>query len=199
MFHCYIFSKYGYFLDEIIRTITSLFSEPNESSRSSRRPPICVQNESSVFTRLGPRPIARNNINEDNNGNLPKEIIEIKYYFQKTMMFYLLETAVRASIFDRLEVNKNRKRKSPEEPFILLNTESYMEEIDIAKLEERFEKYEDLSLFKKRSRKFDEEVAPSLVNISNAKLKNWRLKRFSQGEEIVDDEIAIICVKLKEF
>ena len=116
-------------------------------------------------------------------------------------MFYLLETAVRSSIFDRLEVNKNRKRKSPEEPFILLNTESYMEEIDIAKLEERFEKYEDLSLFKKRSRKFDEEVAPSLVNISNAKLKNWRLKRFSQGDEIVDDddEIAIICVKIKEF
>ena len=131
--------------------------------------------------------------------NLSKDMIKIKYYFQKTMMFYLLETAVRSSIFDRLEVNKNRKRKSPEEPFILLNTESYMEEIDIAKLEERFEKYEDLSLFKKRSRKFDEEVAPSLVNISNAKLKNWRLKRFSQGEEIVDDEIAIICVKLKEF
>ena len=130
---------------------------------------------------------------------LSKEMIKIKYYFQKTMMFYLLETAVRSSIFDQLEVNKNRKRKSPEEPFILLNTESYMEEIDIAKLEERFEKYEDLSLFKKRSRKFDEEVAPSLVNISNAKLKNWRLKRFSQGEEIVDDEIAIICVKLKEF
>ena len=132
---------------------------------------------------------------------LSKKDIKIKYYIQKTMMFYLLETAVRASIFDRLEVNKNRKRKSPEEPFILLNTESYMEEIDIAKLEERFEKYEDLSLFKKRSRKFDEEVAPSLVNISNAKLKNWRLKRFSQGEEIVDDddEIAIICVKLKEF
>ena len=84
---------------------------------------------------------------------------------------FLLETASRASVFDRLEVNKNRKRKQQptEEPFISLNTESYMEEIDIEKLEERVEKFEDLALLKKRSRKFDEEVAPSLVNISNAK------------------------------
>ena len=71
-----------------------------------------------------------------------------------------------------------------------------MEEIDIAKLEERVEKFEDLALLKKRSRKFDEEVAPSLVNISNAKVKNWRLKRFSEGE---DEDITVICIRLKEF
>ena len=72
-----------------------------------------------------------------------------------------------------------------------------MEEIDIAKLEERVEKFEDLALLKKRSRKFDEEVAPSLVNISNAKVKNWRLKRFSEEED--DDDITVICIRLKEF
>ena len=71
-----------------------------------------------------------------------------------------------------------------------------MEEIDIAKLEERVEKFEDLALLKKRSRKFDEEVAPSLVNISNAKVKNWRLKRFSEED---DDDITVICIRLKEF
>ena len=73
-----------------------------------------------------------------------------------------------------------------------------MEEIDIAKLEERVEKFEDLALLKKRSRKFDEEVAPSLVNISNAKVKNWRLKRFSEGED-EDEDITVICIRLKEF
>ena len=64
-----------------MRTIsTSLFSEPNENSR---RPPICVQNESSVFTRLGPRPIARNNINESNNGNFIKRNDKNKVLFPK--------------------------------------------------------------------------------------------------------------------
>ena len=113
-------------------------------------------------------------------------------------MIFFSETARRASVFDRLKLNKNRKRKLPEEPFISLNTEPYMEEIDIAKLEERVEKFEDLALLKKRSRKFDEEVAPSLVNISNAKVKNWRLKRFSEGED-EDDDITVICIRLKEF
>ena len=117
------------------------------------------------------------------------------YIFKKTLIFFS-ETARRASVFDRLKLNKNRKRKLPEEPFISLNTEPYMEEIDIAKLEERVEKFEDLALLKKRSRKFDEEVAPSLVNISNAKVKNWRLKRFSEED---DDDITVICIRLKEF
>ena len=118
-----------------------------------------------------------------------------KYIFLQKNDFFS-ETARRASVFDRLKLNKNRKRKLPEEPFISLNTEPYMEEIDIAKLEERVEKFEDLALLKKRSRKFDEEVAPSLVNISNAKVKNWRLKRFSEED---DDDITVICIRLKEF
>ena len=44
-----------------MKNITSLFSEPNQNSKR----PVGM---ASVFARLGPRPMAHNNKNEDNYG-----------------------------------------------------------------------------------------------------------------------------------
>ena len=52
------------------------------------------------------------------------------------------------------------------------------EEINVEKLEERAELYSDVPTLKKRRRRFEEETAPELVNVTNAKVKNDRLRRF---------------------
>ena len=63
-------------------------------------------------------------------------------------------------------------------------------EFDVDKMVERAEKFSDVPLLKKRTRRFDDEVAPELVNVRDAKLKNYRFKRFkldTDEEEEPDD------------
>ena len=50
---------------------------------------------------------------------------------------------------------------------------------------------------KKRSKKFDEEVAPELVNVTEAKLKNLRYKRFppeQQNQNDQEESIEVITI-----
>merc|ERR1712080_352540 len=94
----------------------------------------------------------------------------------------------RVSAFERL--NK-RKRKTPQKFFMpTIETLKAMgvdpenhEEFNIEKMETRAEVYNDMPTLRKRVKRFDEEVAPPFVNISIAKLKNLRLKRFEKKEE----------------
>ena len=43
--------------------------------------------------------------------------------------------------------------------------------------------FNDMNTLRKRVKRFDEEVAPPIVNVSLAKEKNLRLKKFRQEEE----------------
>ena len=43
--------------------------------------------------------------------------------------------------------------------------------------------YNDMATLRKRVKRFDEEVAPPIVNVSLAKEKNLRLKKFRQEQE----------------
>merc|ERR1712080_190626 len=94
----------------------------------------------------------------------------------------------RVSAFERL---KKRKRKTPQKFFMpTIETLKAMgvvpenhEEFNIEKMETRAEVYNDMPTLRKRVKRFDEEVAPPFVNISIAKLKNLRLKRFEKKEE----------------
>ena len=50
-------------------------------------------------------------------------------------------------------------------------------------MENRAEEFNDMPTLRKRVKRFDEEVVPPFVNVSIAKLKNLRLKRFEKKEE----------------
>lgn len=104
----------------------------------------------------------------------------------------------RKSPFERLkrrfiEPTEERKQrnngfKRPMEPDLQVLLEmgvkpGHFEEINVEKLEERAELYSDVPTLKKRRRRFEEETAYELVNITNAKVKNDRLRRFKQLNE----------------
>ena len=56
-------------------------------------------------------------------------------------------------------------------------------EFKVEQLENRAKKFTDYEAMKKRSKKFDEEVAPSLQMIREAKIKNRRYDRFAHDNE----------------
>lgn len=61
-----------------------------------------------------------------------------------------------------------------------------LKEFDVDKMVSRTNRFEDLNTLRKRSKKFNEEVAPSLVKVRDAKLKNLRYDRFKKFD---DDEL----------
>ena len=56
-------------------------------------------------------------------------------------------------------------------------------EFKVEQFENRAKKFTDYEAMKKRSKKFDEEVAPSLQMIREAKIKNRRYDRFARDNE----------------
>jgi hypothetical protein len=52
----------------------------------------------------------------------------------------------------------------------------------------RADTYSDVPTLKRRARRFDEEVADELVQVRNAKVKNYRLKKFKLDMDVSANE-----------
>merc|ERR1712156_1283648 len=103
------------------------------------------------------------------------------------------EEKTRVSAFERIK-NRNEKtgisKRNKKKKYLTMPTIETLremgvnldnhEEFNIEKMENRAEEFNDMPTLRKRVKRFDEEVAPPFVNISIAKLKNLRLKRFEK-------------------
>merc|ERR1712200_93912 len=106
----------------------------------------------------------------------------------------------RVSAFERIK-NRNEKtgisKRNKKKKYLTMPTIETLremgvnlennEEFNIEKMENRAEEFNDMPTLRKRVKRFDEEVAPPFVNISIAKLKNLRLKRFEKEEEDMEN------------